>query len=237
MKLLSGPFGQLHVSYAHTGLSQNVVPISIPAIVALGKTFDSSSTNARFNISITWKWCCVSEVSSAGLSEAIKSWGGGQIAAKSWIFQTELTVYTRYKMWSMLCFFPPGIALSNNRHNTFSRVKNTKPSRPRPTRLSIFFFWGGGGKWYSRPPIFGGPNDTLGPPPLTLGGGPGPPVPTPLQCHLWMFTKYASCTLLCHFMSCHVSLPFHLLFPTVLALTVKHPLIECAYFNDMRLGF
>ena len=63
------------------------------------------------------------------------SWGGGQVGgqieAKSWIFQTELgpIPVTRCDQ----CYvFPPGIALSNNRHNTFSRVKNTKPSGPRP---------------------------------------------------------------------------------------------------------
>ena len=63
--------------------------------------------------------------------------------------------------------FQPGIALSSNRHNTFSRVKNTKPSGPRPPKKIVC---GGGG------------NNNLAPPPLTLGGHglPDPPAPTPL---------------------------------------------------------
>ena len=83
---------------------------------------------------------------------------GGQIGAKSWIFQTELwPIYIPVtRRDQCYAFFLPGIALSNNRHNTFSRVKNTKPSGPRPPKFG------------------GGANDTLAPPPLTLGG-PLPP--------------------------------------------------------------
>ena len=69
----------------------------------------------------------------------------------------------------MLCFCPPGIALSNNRHNTFSRVKNTKPSGPRP------------------PKFFGRGQMILWPPSSNIGGGamaPSPPVPTPLHLHI-----------------------------------------------------
>ena len=65
--------------------------------------------------------------------------GGGQIGAKSWIFQTELGPIPVTRCDQCYAFFPPGIALSNNRHNTFSRVKNIKPSGPRPPKS----FWGG----------------------------------------------------------------------------------------------
>ena len=124
--------------------------------------------------------CCTTfrpgREADAGVSEAINEVGGSngaaelgggpsggrQIGAKSWNFQTELGLIpvTRCDQ----CYvFPPCIALSNNRHNTFSRVKNTKPSGPRP----LNFLLGG---------------QMMLPPPLTLGGhGPHcPPVPTPL---------------------------------------------------------
>ena len=53
----------------------------------------------------------------------------------------------------------------DNRHNTFSRVKNTKPSGPRPPKFG------------------GGANDTLPSSSNIKGGGHGPlpPVPTPLE--------------------------------------------------------
>ena len=66
------------------------------------------------------------------------SGGGRQIGAKSWIFQTELGPIPVTRCDQCYAFSPPDIALSNNRHNAFSRVKNTTPSEPRPRK----FFWG-----------------------------------------------------------------------------------------------
>ena len=104
------------------------------------------------------------------MSEAIKSvcvcggggkCGGGKLGLKVGSFKQNEGLYPLQDVINAMLFstFPLFIALSNNRHNTFSRMKNTKPSGPRPPKFL-------GGHWVPCPPA---------PPP--------PPVPTPLR---WM---------------------------------------------------
>ena len=101
---------------------------------------------------------------------------GGQIGAKSWIFQTELgPIFPLQDVINVMLFstrYRP-IALSNNRQHhecTFSRVKNTKhrSSGSRPPKLFLGVGVG-----------VGGPNDTLVGylPSSNIGGASPPPGP------------------------------------------------------------